>query len=382
MLLRPLLRPLLCPLLRPLLCALLLICSCVSASAQTADELISDDLCLHQLQLIGTHNSYHIAPSESIGQLIRLAGADVLEALQYTHRPIVEQLRDLQMRQLELDLFADPEGGLFARPLGRTLAKNAGADPGPDPGIGGMLDKPGIKILHAPGFDFLSNVNTLRSALQQIEAWSASFPRHLPVMILLELKESVPNPTGVNLVPWTEVRLKELEDEIRSVIPRDGYLIPDDLKQAEDQTVRAAVRRRGWPQVGELRGKLFFCLDNEGGFVTRYLESSASDQAPLLFVSVPPDHPQAAWMKRNDPERHFAEIQQLVRSGFLVRTRADADTRQARANQTGRRDQAIASGAQYISTDFPEPVSTFSDYQVRWPEGQAAIHNRLLFPQR
>lgn len=364
-----------------LLASLVLMVCCGSAAAQTADTLIPDELRLHQMQLIGTHNSYHIAPADSVGQLIRLAGESVLQGLQYTHRPIVEQLRDLQIRQLELDLFADPEGGLFATPLGRTLAMNAGADPGPDPGRGGVLNRPGIKILHAPGFDFLSNVSSLRSALEQIQAWSEGAPEHLPLMILLELKESVPNPTGVNLVPWTEVRLRELEAEIRSVLPPAACFVPDDLKQVGDQTVRDAVRKRGWPQVGGLRGKVFFCLDNEGDFVRRYLESVPSGQTPMLFVSVPPDHPRAAWMKRNDPVGQFREIQELVRTGFLVRTRADADTREARGNQTLRRDRAIASGAQYISTDFPEPVPSFSEYQVRWPDGRTAVRNRLLFPE-
>jgi hypothetical protein len=56
------------------------------------------------------------------------------------------------VRQLELDLFADPDGGLFAKPLARNLLINSGQDPGPDPNADGSLVSAGIKILHAAGF--------------------------------------------------------------------------------------------------------------------------------------------------------------------------------------------------------------------------------------
>jgi len=58
----------------------------------------------------------------------------------------------------------------------------------------------------------------------------------------------------------------------------------------------------------------------------------------------------------NDPTgTNFAQIQKLVRDGYIVRTRSDADTKEARANDTSTRDKAIASGAQYVSTDYPAP---------------------------
>ena len=94
-----------------------------------------------------------------------------------------------------------------------------------------------------------------------------------------------------------------------------------------------------------------------------------------MFASVAPDDPAAAWFKINDPIKDFDRIQQLVREGFLVRTRADADTRQARTNQVTQRDKALASGAQFISTDYPEPDRRFSDYSVRFPGRRVARSN-------
>jgi hypothetical protein len=74
-------------------------------------------------------------------------------------------------------------------------------------------------------------------------------------------------------------------------------------------------------------------------------------------------------MKVNDPMRGFDRIQDLVKGGFLVRTRADSDTQEARTNDTRPRDRALASGAQFVSTDYPEPNTAFSAYAVRFEKG-------------
>ena len=74
-------------------------------------------------------------------------------------------------------------------------------------------------------------------------------------------------------------------------------------------------------------------------------------------------------MKLNDAIDDFDHIQNMVKQGFLVRTRADVGTRESRANDPRRRDKAFASGAQFISTDYPEPNPRFSSYRVRFEGG-------------
>ena len=53
-------------------------------------------------------------------------------------------------------------------------------------------------------------------------------------------------------------------------------------------------------------------------------------------------------------------------AGFIVKTRADADTREARASNPARRDAAFASGAQIVTTDFLMPDKKIGPYQVNW----------------
>jgi hypothetical protein len=85
------------------------------------------------------------------------------------------------------------------------------------------------------------------------------------------------------------------------------------------------------------------------------------------------DH--AAYFTINDPQAAFDRIQAAVIQGFIVRTRADANTLEARQNSTARREAAFASGAQYISTDYYVPRLDFSSYQVRLPNDNAARCN-------
>ncbi len=80
-------------------------------------------------------------------------------------------------------------------------------------------------------------------------------------------------------------------------------------------------------------------------------------------------------MKRNDPVATQAEIRRLVQDGFIVRTRADANGREARTNDTRRRELAIASGAQLISTDYPEPDPRLSRYHVTLPDPPEPRHD-------
>jgi hypothetical protein len=75
-------------------------------------------------------------------------------------------------------------------------------------------------------------------------------------------------------------------------------------------------------------------------------------------------------MKRNDPVGSQKEIRRLVAAGFMVRTRADADLVEVRAKDRGRFESAVASGAQWISTDAPEELPHLPGYRVGWEVGR------------
>ena len=71
-----------------------------------------------------------------------------------------------------------------------------------------------------------------------------------------------------------------------------------------------------------------------------------------------------------------------VAEGFLIRTRADADTREARSGDTARREAAFASGAQFVSTDYQDPDPRFkTGYSVSLPGGGASRCNPVNAPK-
>jgi hypothetical protein len=287
--------------------------------------------------------------------------------LDYAHRPLGEQL-SRGIRQIELDCFADPQGGLFAHPRGPKAAEAAGLASVPNHDPNGELARPGFKVMHVQDIDYFSSVLTFVQGLRQVRDWSKEHPRHVPIFILVELKDDLPNQELTKPVPITEPELADLESEILSVFQRDQILTPDDVR-GNEKTLTDALRKHGWPTLAAARGKVMFGLDNGGTIRDLYLKGHPVLEGRLLFVNVPPDNPAAAWMEENDPVAGFANIQALVKAGFLVRTRADAGTIEARQNDTRRRDQALASGAQFISTDYPEPNAAFSDYSVRFDHG-------------
>ena len=64
-----------------------------------------------------------------------------------------------------------------------------------------------------------------------------------------------------------------------------------------------------------------------------------------------------------------------------MRTRADADTREARDGDYTRMQAAFESGAQYVSTDYYRPNQDFhTGYQVKLPGGGIGRWNPVLPP--
>jgi hypothetical protein len=97
-----------------------------------------------------------------------------------------------------------------------------------------------------------------------------------------------------------------------------------------------------------------------------------------MFTPSEPGSADAAFLKMNDPD--VPAIQARIQAGYVVRTRADGDTVQSRTNDTTQRDAALASGATWVSTDYPVPDLAFSPYQVTIPGGSPARCNPINAP--
>lgn len=299
---------------------------------------------LNEIQVIGSHNSYHLAPPSKVMDLIGSFRKDAVEAWSYSHPAISEQLEEHGIRQFELDVYHDPDGGLYMEPLMLKLAGDEKLRDDFDPD--GDLKKPGFKILHVPDIDCWSNSPSLRSAMEEFAKWSDAHENHLPVMILIECKDAANPPLPTRPAKFTRDVMLELEKEILTYLPVRKIIRPDDIRGSE-KSLPAALSKNGWPLLSESKGKFLFMIDNEGALRNAYLKDNQNLAGRLFFVSAQnAAHPAAAWFKINNPVRDSDRIKRLVRDGFLVRTRADGMTADAKT-----RDSAFESGAQWISTD-------------------------------
>ena len=376
---------------RGLIGLLALACAALVAQAAVACDLHAPDaakagpgcarawmdrnLRLNDILTVGTHNSYKQAISEPVMALVKGAAPKAWMALDYHHPPLVEQLDD-GARALELDLAYDPQGGRFAHPAGMILTKQPIS-----PDYMATMSRPGFKVLHIQDIDFRASCLTFVECLKTIRAWSLAHPSHVPILITMNTNDEKSRvPGGTDELAFDEKAYDALDAEIASVFPRRELITPGQI-QGRYPTLREAVLKRGWPRLGAVRGKILFALDEEGRHIAAYRGARRSLEGRLLFVNTDEASPAAAYLTLNE-QADDPRIAADVRAGFLVRTRADADTVEARANDVRRRDSALVSGAQYVSTDYRHPETRLSDYQVRLAAGAIAVCNPQREPER
>ena len=337
-------------------------------------DLNCPELRLNHIQVLASHNSYHVEPEPTLMAALRGVVGDLANGWEYTHMTLPEEL-DHGVRELELDVYVDaPAGGHYATPKVVPLLGLAPVDP--------RMSEPGLKVFHIQEIDYRSSCPTFVSCLEDVKAWSDAHPNHLPIVIQIEPKDSsIGDPAGLGFIdplPWTTASFATLEDEIASVFPEERLIRPGDVK-GDHSTLREAVLESGWPTLASSRGKVMFTLDNTGAKRTMYRQLHPDVSDRLIFAAAAPPDPEAAFVVVNDPF-DTDRIQSLVAQGYLVRTRADADTEQARTGDTAQRDAAIASAAHFVSTDYVVPDPRFTSYSVDIPGDTVARCNPISAP--
>ncbi len=350
-----------------------------SANGQQNPMTAQDELVhLNQIQVIGSHNSYHAGFAPSERKYLEMKNPKTLRGLDYHHAPLCDQLSG-GVRQVEIDVFADPDSGRFAHPaiVRSVAAAGLPADPDFDPQH--EMDKPGFKVMHVQDLDERSTCHTFVACLKDVRTWSQAHPRHIPIFILVETKEDTPRdmPNAVKAEPFTPALFDALDAEIRSVFQPNEVITPDEVR-GKASTLVEAVHAGKWPTLAKSRGRVIFLMDQQHvGPI--YTQGHPSLKGRILFTNAVPGASDAAFVEQN--EGSLEEINALVKQGYLVRTRTDEGTEQARTNDTTRRDLALSSGAHMLSTDYPlsEP-SPWTKYSVGLPHGLVARCNPVNKP--
>lgn len=285
------------------------------APAPAAMHPMDGVLRVNHLQSLATHNSYHLRPAVN---LVDWA---------YSHRPLDEQLARQGVRGLELDLHWNPRCE--------------------------RLD-----VFHVSTVDARTTCARFVECLALVRDWSARNPGHHPLFLHVELKFASDPATN-------DVRIAAVEREVLSVFDRPWIITPDEVRGSA-RTLAEAIEANGWPTLARTRGRVLFYLDETDSVRDAYTHGGRDLAGRLMFVDSAPGDAFAGVMVLNDPANPV--IANALRRNYIVRTRADSSPATAMANDTRQRDAAFASGAQIVSTDFPEAVDG-SPYVVQIPGG-------------
>lgn len=299
---------------------------------------LDDQLGLHQVQALGTHNSYHIEPAQP---------AD--DSHRYTQPPLEEQLDLYGVRQMEWDVHLHQDGH--------------------------------YEVFHLPGLDEGTHCRLLEDCVQRVLGWSSDHPDHLPVLIWLELKDEVEAMLPEGILPYLplEGRAVEVDQEIARLVPREKLFTPDDLRQDQATLPEAIAARGGWATLGELRGKLIFVMLENGASRQELLEGTPALEGRSCFVRADePTDAFAALFKIDNGPAEAARITELVQMGFVVTSNTDSAQDSAQDNQQ-RLEETLAAGSNFVSSDFPGPVEGHN-YQAVIPGGAPARCNPVSAP--
>lgn len=303
------------------------------AAAQGSIESKAGELRINQIQVIGTHNSYHLRNTKGRG------GKPASKEWDYEHRPIDEQLEN-GVRSFELDLHLHPDGW---------------------------------RVYHVPRLDSGSTCPLLTSCLETVKRWQAAHPRSVPITFLCEMKEEGMQ-LDKSILDFDAKAADALDAEIRSVFGPDRLIAPDDVRGGAP-TLAEAVRTRGWPALEASRGTVLFILHEDGKYRDVYVAGRPSLQGRAMFVRSAEGRPDCATLVEDTPD--VERIKRLVKAGYFVRTRADGRLQPGLAPEGMTREAAaLLSGAQIVSTDDPpgEPDAR-TGRTVALPGGAAARAN-------
>jgi hypothetical protein len=229
------------------------------------------------------------------------------------------------------------------------------------------------EVYHIAELDEGTTCRAFTDCLRAQKAWSDRHPGHHPIMTMIELKV-------VFDAASADAMLADVETQLLEVWPRERLIAPDDVTGGAGE-LRDTVAARGWPTLGALRGRALYMLLEGGAFRAAYTAGETTTAGRLMFPNCGGDLslPVCAMHNVNNPLSSGGIIAAAVAAGHLVRTRADADGEEARAGDTAKREAAFASGAHFVSTDYPAERPDVA-YVVRVPGGTPSRCNPITAP--
>ncbi len=303
---------------------------------------LEEGIKFNELSFIATHNSYQAPAIEETKEVYRnlsdlTFGAIAANTGDFWSETLSQQL-DSGIRSFEMDIEVfDREGEIS------------------------------FTCMHSPYIEMATSCYDFALAMKEIAMWSDNNPNHLPVTIIIEPKSL--------FIPFEDMKAfnidyaDEFDSLLREVLGEKLFTPADMLRDyASFGEMRAAD---DWCKVKDMQGKVLVLL-HEGGATEKYIKLDPSIKSQAMFPMLRPediDRDCTSFILCNDPEELLEIKEEVEESRIIVRTRADNFT----SVTEERREQAFASGAQIISTDYPPRTdSTDESYIVSFGENTTA----------
>jgi hypothetical protein len=331
----------------------------------------SDSIPLNDIRVLASHNSYKLKPDPRVSKFLqkhkkKLGKENDPKQLEYGHLPLTIQLDSFNIRGFALDAYYDPEGGRYRKRKINVLVKGMKKK-----SENRLLELPGFKLIHISDVDYETNYTLLVEALDELREWSLTHEGHIPLFVNIEAKGSGLGDESKILsflgfkkaLPYDSLAYLHLDNEIKSIFNEDEIYTTKDL-QGDFSSVKERLDSIGWPKFEEVKGQIIFILEGSNSAFYR-TSLNAGENRPMFSYGRPGD-PATAFIVNNQPIGHEEKIDSLANI-YMVRTRSDAGTLEARANDYSRWNAALKSNAQIISTDYYKPDTEISHFFVKFP---------------
>ncbi len=305
------------------------------------EKALTDGIKFNELRFIATHNSYQTPATEEFKALYSdlselTCGLVKAEKAEFYSQTLTQQL-SCGIRSLEMDI--------------ETFDRN------------GEIS---FTCMHSPYIDMTTSCYDFSLAMKEIAMWSDNNPNHLPITIIVEPKSI--------FLPMEDMEFFNLEyacefDKTLRDTLGDKLFTPADMLRDYNSfgDMRAAD---DWCKVSNMLGKVLILL-HECDITEDYISLDTSFKTQAMFPMLREediDRDCTSFILANTPDE-FLEINEEVlnEKKIMVRTRADtfADA------PPQQRDDALISGAQIVSTDYPPRDDLKPDsYTVTFENGK------------
>lgn len=231
------------------------------------------EMLLNDVQVKGSHFSFHQAPEPSIPYF------------NYSHTDLRSQLENQQVHAIELKFGFESQNQDFP-------------------------------VYATSGIDGVSSCPNVSFCLQEVRQYTVANSNHFPIFVILEATSDAQIPTAKWFWDWFDTALTSAWPEYDIVKPSDVM--------GSFTTVKASVKARGWPSLQSSMGKVVFLLRvNQTAYSdgTNNLKDRVGFPIFPLGTNTSGD---AVVFESTHPLYHVKDIQDAVQQNYLVITRTDA----------------------------------------------------------